>query len=404
MMKTLSFEGAICYLFTITRQGWRNLHRSFAMSLDIFWFLPTSGDTRYLGASDFGREPSIEYLRQIAVSSEYLGYDGLLIPTGSSCLDPWIVAASLIPVTQRIKLLVALRTSLGAPVAVARQTATLERALHGRLLLNVVPGGDTTELEADGIFLDHDARYEHADEFLTIWKRLLEGETLDFDGKYLKVKNARNYYPTVQRPHPPLYFGGSSPAAHELAAKQVDAYLSWGEPPAQVKEKIDDVRERAARYGRTVRFGVRLQVIARETTAEAWADANRLISRLSDEDIARAQANFERMDSIGQRRISTLHGGRRDKLEISPNLWAGIGLVRGGAGTALVGDAATVAERLQEYVDLGVDSFVLSGYPHLEEAHRFAELLFPLLGKKVGGATQRTQTGGAFDIRFQSAS
>ncbi|MDR1228683.1 MAG: FMNH2-dependent alkanesulfonate monooxygenase [Azoarcus sp.] len=369
------------------------------MSLDIFWFLPTSGDTRYLGVSDFGRAPSVEYLRQIATTGENLGYDGLLIPTGSSCLDPWIVASSLIPVTQRIKLLVALRTSQGAPVDIARRTAALDRALHGRLLLNVVPGGDTAELEADGIFLDHDARYAHADEFLTIWKKLLQGETVNFDGQYLKVKNSRNYYPPVQRPYPPIFFGGSSTAAHELAAKHVDAYLTWGEPPAKIAEKIADVRKRAAKYGRTVKFGVRLQVIVRETTEEAWADAHRLISRLTEDDIRRAQQSFARMDSIGQKRITQLHGGKRDKLEISPNLWAGIGLVRGGAGTALVGDATTVAERLQEYVDLGIDRFVLSGYPHLEESIRFAELVFPLLGKKAVNETARAQTGGAFDIR-----
>ncbi|MDR2032136.1 MAG: FMNH2-dependent alkanesulfonate monooxygenase [Azoarcus sp.] len=373
------------------------------MSLDIFWFLPTSGDTRYLGASDFGRAPTVEYLRQIAVASENLGYDGLLIPTGSSCLDPWIVASSLIPVTQRIKLLVALRTSQGAPVDIARRTATLDRALHGRLLLNVVPGGDTAELEADGIFLDHDARYEHADEFLTIWKKLLRGETVNFEGRYLKVKNSRNYYAPVQQPHPPIFFGGSSPAAHELAARHVDAYLTWGEPPAKVAEKIIDVRKRAAKHGRTVKFGVRLQVIVRETTSEAWADANRLISHLTDDDIRRAQQSFAQMDSVGQKRISSLHGGKRDKLEISPNLWAGIGLVRGGAGTALVGDAATVAERLQEYVNLGVDRFVLSGYPHLEESIRFAELVFPLLGKKSVNEKGRIQTGGAFDIRGAQA-
>lgn len=140
------------------------------MSLDIFWFLPTSGDTRYLGQSDSGRAPTNAYMRQIATAAEELGYDGLLIPTGSSCLDPWVTAASLAPVTRRIKLLVALRTSLGNVTASARQAATLDEALGGRLLLNVVPGGDATELAADGIFLDHDERYAHAGEFLTVWR------------------------------------------------------------------------------------------------------------------------------------------------------------------------------------------------------------------------------------------
>ena len=368
-------------------------------SPEIFWFLPTSGDTRYLGTSDFGRAPTNAYMRQIAVTAEHLGYDGLLIPTGSSCLDPWVTAASLAPITQRIKLLVALRTSLGAPVSTARQAATLDQALGGRLLLNVVPGGDAAELAADGIFLDHDARYAHAAEFLSIWRRLLSGETVDFEGEHFKIEQARNYFPPVQKPYPPLYFGGSSNAAHELVASQLDAYLTWGEPPQAVAEKFADVRARAARHGRQVKLGVRLHVIVRETNEEAWADAARLISKLTDEDIAKSQASFARMDSVGQARMAALHGGRRDKLEVAPNLWAGVGLVRGGAGTALVGDAATVAERLQEYVDLGADTFVLSGYPHLEESIRFAELVFPLLGKQAVTDSARAQTGGAFDIR-----
>ncbi|SEJ56297.1 alkanesulfonate monooxygenase [Azotobacter beijerinckii] len=372
------------------------------MSLDIFWFLPTSGDTRYLGKSSAGRPATNDYMRQIAVTAESLGYDGLLIPTGSSCLDPWITAASLAPVTSRIKLLVALRTSVSGPTATARQAATLDQALKGRLLLNVVPGGDATELAADGVFLDHDERYEAADEVLTVWRELLQGKTVDFAGKHVTVEGAKNFFPPVQKPYPPLYFGGSSKAAHELAAKHVDAYLTWGEPPAAVAEKIADVRERAKKYGRTVRFGVRLHVIVRETNEEAWAAAERLISHLDDETIAKAQSNYASMDSEGQRRMAALHGGRRDQLEVSPNLWAGVGLVRGGAGTALVGDPQTVAARLKEYADLGVDSFVLSGYPHLEEAIRFAELVFPLLPGKQPVTVEGELTGGAFDVRATS--
>lgn len=368
--------------------------------LDIFWFLPTSGDTRYLGKSDFGRTATNAYMRQIALTAEQLGYDGLLIPTGSSCLDPWVTASSLVGVTQRIKLLVALRTSLSGPTASARQAATLDEALQGRLLLNVVPGGDATELAADGVFLPHDARYDAADEFLTVWRRLIQGEKVDFKGKHIEVQGAQNFFPPVSKPYPPLYFGGSSPAAHALAAKHVDAYLTWGEPPAEVGKKIADVRARAAKHGRTVRFGVRLHAIVRETSAEAWAAADKLISKLTDDDIAAAQSNYARMDSEGQRRMAALHGGRRDKLVVGPNLWAGVGLVRGGAGTALVGNPHEVAARLQEYVDLGVDSFVLSGYPHLEEAITFAELVFPLLpGKKPVTLRDQSLTGGAFDVR-----
>ena len=367
------------------------------MSLDIFWFLPTSGDTRYLGESDSGRMPSISYLRQIAVATDELGYDGVLIPTGSGCHDPWVVSSAVAPATQRLKFLVALRTSLGSPVSFARATATLDQVCKGRLLLNVVPGGDAAELAADGVFLSHDERYEAAAEYLTIWRDLLAGKTVNFEGRHHRVVDSRSYFPPVQRPHPPLYFGGSSPAAHALAAEHVDVYLSWGEPPAAVAEKIADVRRRAAAAGRSLRFGVRLHVIVRETNAEAWADAYKLISHLDDATILKIQQRYASMDSVGQSRMAALHGGRRDKLEVSPNLWAGVGLVRGGAGTALVGDPHTVALRLKEYVDLGVDSFVLSGYPHLEEAYRFAELVFPLLPGKQPVTTRRPLTGGPFD-------
>lgn len=374
------------------------------MSYEVFWFLPTSGDTRYLGRSDFGRAPTNAYLRQIAETADRLGYDGLLIPTGASCADPWVTAASLVTVTRRIKLLVALRTSITGPTVGARQAAALDEALGGRLLLNVVPGGDATELAADGVFLSHDERYEAADEYLTVWKRLLAGETVDFTGRHLRVEGAQNFHDPVQKPWPPLYFGGSSPVAHELAAKHVDAYLTWGEPLEAVAAKIADVRRRAAAHGRTVRFGVRLHVIVRETEAEALAEADRLISRVTDEDIARALANFARMDSVGQARMTALHQGRRDKLFVGPNLWAGVSLVRGGAGTALVGSPEQVVERLNEYAALGVDTFVLSGYPHLEEAIRFAEFAFPLIsGKAPVTLRDSAQTGGAFDIRATHA-
>ena len=368
------------------------------MSLDIFWFLPTSGDTRYLGRSDAGRAPSIDYLNEIARATDRLGYDGVLIPTGSGCHDPWVVASAVSQHTQRLKLLVALRNSLGNPVSSARAAATLDQATQGRLLLNVVPGGDAAELAADGVFLSHDERYAAAAEYLQIWRDVLSGKTVNFEGRYHRVVGSRNFFPPVQQPHPPLYFGGSSDAAHALAAEHVDVYLSWGEPPAAVADKIADVKKRAAAHGRTLRFGVRLHVIVRETADKAWADADRLISHLDDGTIAKIQQRYASMDSVGQARMAALHGGRRDKLEVSPNLWAGVGLVRGGAGTALVGDPVTVAQRLKEYVDLGVDRFVLSGYPHLEEAYRFAELVFPLLpGKQPVTTAERAFTGGPFD-------
>ncbi|MBL8355499.1 MULTISPECIES: FMNH2-dependent alkanesulfonate monooxygenase [Delftia] len=359
--------------------------------MQVFWFIPTHGDSRYLGTAEGARPLSHDYVKQVAIAADSLGYEGVLIPTGRSCEDPWVVASSLIPVTRRLKFLVAVRPGLHQPSLAARMAASFDRLSGGRLLINLVTGGDRAELEGDGVFLDHAQRYEQSAEFIRIWREILErsheGGTLDYEGEHLSVKGAKLLFPPLQKPYPPVYFGGSSEAAHDLAAEQVDAYLTWGEPPAEVARKIADVREKAARHGRSVKFGIRLHVIVRETEDEAWADADRLISRLKDETVVQAQAAFARMDSEGQRRMAALHAGgsrrTRAELEISPNLWAGVGLVRGGAGTALVGDAQTVADRIKEYADLGIDTFVLSGYPHLEEAYRFAELVFPLLPLSV---------------------
>ncbi|WP_027016326.1 FMNH2-dependent alkanesulfonate monooxygenase [Comamonas composti] len=359
--------------------------------MQVFWFIPTHGDSRYLGTSEGGRELSFDYLKQVAVAADSLGYEGVLIPTGRSCEDPWVVASSLAAVTRRLKFLVAVRPGLHQPSLAARMAASFDRLSEGRLLINLVTGGDRAELEGDGVFLDHAQRYAQSSEFIHIWREILsrshEGRALDFEGEHLSVKGAKLLFPPLQKPYPPLYFGGSSPAAHALAAEHVDAYLSWGEPPAEVARKIADVRARAERHGRRLQYGIRLHVIVRETESQAWAAAESLISRLDDDTVALAQSAFARMDSEGQRRMAALHGagkGRtRAELEISPNLWAGVGLVRGGAGTALVGDPRSVAARIQEYADLGIDTFVLSGYPHLEEAYRFAELVFPLLPLKL---------------------
>jgi alkanesulfonate monooxygenase len=354
--------------------------------MDVFWFLPTHGDGRYLGTNEGARRVDFDYLRQIAIAADSLGFGGVLLPTGRSCEDAWVVASSLIGITRSLRFLVAIRPGITAPGLSARMAATFDRLSGGRLLINVVTGGDPDELAGDGLFADHDERYEITAEFLRIWCGILErshdGGAIEFEGKHLRSKGGRVMLPPLQKPRPPLYFGVTSPAAHALAAEQVDVYLTWGEPLGAVAEKIADIRRRAAEKGRTLRFGIRLHVIVRETDAAAWAAADELISRLDDSTVAKAQAAFSKLDSEGQRRMAAIHGGHRDKLEIAPNLWAGVGLVRGGAGTALVGDPKTVAARMQEYADLGIETFILSGYPHLEEAYRVAELVFPHLPQR----------------------
>src|SRR5690606_36822183 len=246
----------------------------------------------------------------------------------------------------------------------SRMAATFDRLSNGRVLLNLVTGGDEQELKGDGVYEEHTTRYKTATEYTTIWREILKrshtGEGFSFHGERLSVDDAKLRYPPIQQPHPPLWCGGSSDDAIELATDQVDTYLTWGEPPAAVKEKIAVVKAKAAAKGRELNYGIRLHVIVRETNEQAWAAAEELIQYVDDATIAAAQAKFKSMDSVGQRRMAELHNGDRSKLEVSPNLWAGVGLVRGGAGTALVGDPETVAARIQEYADLGISTFIFS--------------------------------------------
>lgn len=347
--------------------------------MQLFWFIPLHGDGHYLGTATGGRQITLPYLRQIAQAADQLGFPGVLLPTGRSCHDAWVAAAMLAASTERLRFLVAIRPGLMSPGVAARMAATFDRLSNGRLLINVVTGGDPVENAGDGFHLGHDDRYRLTDEFLTIWRSVIQGERTDFQGTYFDIHDGRVIHRGVQHPHPPLWFGGSSPAGQEVGARHADTYLTWGEPPELVREKIATVREKGRRLGRRLEFGIRLHIIVRETNQKAWEAAAELIRHVDDATIEAAQQVYGRMDSVGQQRMVQLHGGRRDALEVSPNLWSGVGLVRGGAGTALVGDSATVALRLQEYADLGIEHFILSGYPHLEEAYRVAELLFPLL-------------------------
>lgn len=347
--------------------------------LQFLWFFPTSGDVRYFGSAEGQRKTDHRYVRVVAQALDSLGYYGALLPTGSFCEDAWIVASALVTHTERLRFLVALRPGSIVPAESARQASAFDRLSGGRLLLNVVTGGVAGDMMGDGNFLDHDERYRQTREFLQIWRALMRGEKVDFSGRHFRAKDGRLIFPPVQQPHPPLYFGGASPVGRDVAVELCDVYLTWGEPPAQVAESIADVKRRAAALGRTMRFGIRLHFIVRDTDEKAWQAANDLIAHVPDDMIAVAQAKFKVADSVGQRRMQALHGGDRSKLEVSPNLWAGVGLVRSGSATALVGSPATVAARIKEYQSLGIDTVIGSGYPHLEEAYRVAETVFPLL-------------------------
>ena len=379
------------------------------MSLVFHWFLPTSGDGRGIvgrghsiplvggtarpadsaaGARAATRPPGIDYLGQVARSAEQLGFTGVLTPTGTWCEDAWLTTAALVSQTKRLKFLVAFRPGFVVPTLAAQMAATYQRLSGGRLLLNVVTGGEEAEQRRFGDYLNHDERYARTGEFLDIVRGAWSGLPYDFEGVHYKVEGATVMSPPD--PVPTVYFGGSSPAAGPVAAKYVDVYLTWGEPPQAVAKKVAWMRELADQAGRELRFGIRLHTISRDTAKEAWAEADRMLAELSPAEISKSQQALAKSSSVGQRNMRSLNqayrdGGTASDLEIYPNLWAGVGLVRGGAGTALVGSHADVADRIEEYASLGIEEFVMSGYPHLEEAYWFGEGVLPELRRR--GAT-----------------
>lgn len=367
------------------------------MTVKLHWFLPTYGDSRLIvggghgtpaGVAHSDRDASIDYLASIVRAAETFGFTGALIPTGAWCEDAFITAALLARETTSLAFLVALRPGLVSPTLSAQMAATFARHAPGRILLNVVVGGEAHEQRAFGDNLDKDARYERADEYLDVVRRLWAGETVTTHGKHVSVEEAS--LATLPNPLPPFYFGGSSAAAGPVAARHADVYLTWGEPPAAVAEKVEWIRAEAAKQGRSIRFGIRLHTISRDDSAEAWSQADKLVAALDEETVRSAQAGLARSQSEGQKRMLALHESNRAdgswsdarSLEIAPNLWSGVGLVRGGAGTALVGSHSEVANRIAEYAEIGIDEFIFSGYPHLEELFWFGEGVVPILRER----------------------
>lgn len=358
--------------------------------LKFHWFIPTNGgDGRSIVGGGHGvkagtgdRPPSVPYLGQIARSAEQLGFEAALLPTGGWCDDAWITASMLSSVSERLKFLVAFRPGLIAPYLTAQMAGTFQNLSGGRLHLNVVTGGESAEQRMFGDFLDKDERYERCDEFLHVVRALWRGETVTFEGAHLRLENAVLRESHIPHIPPMIYFGGSSPSALEVAARHADVYLTWGEPPEAVADKVREVRKLAAEEGRELRFGIRLHTIARDTSDAAWAEADRLLSHISRDEIERLHSGLQNRESEGQRRMLALSRGSIDELEIYPNLWAGVGLVRAGAGTSMVGSFTEIADLIEKYAEAGIEEFVLSGYPHLEEAYWFGEGVLPELTRR----------------------
>lgn len=344
------------------------------MSIDFGWFLPTMGDTETIGPPT--REATADYLTTVAKAAEDAGFVFMLVPVGTTCEDAWLASSVVAARTEKMKFLVAMRPGFIAPTVAAKMSNTLDQLTRGRVLINVVTGGFPHELAADGDFTEHDDRYVRTQEFMQVVRKAwLEPKAWDHEGKYYKVERGNVFPKPYQKPCPPFYFGGASEAAKVVGAEESDVYLLWGETIPMVRERIADMRERAAKIGRTLRFGMRINVVVRETDEEAYAAARNLIANIPDRFQEMMQKHMQGSDSVGEQRQRELQTQEDEWL--GPNLWGGIGRARLGVGTALVGSGESVAARFREYIAEGIDTFILSGYPHLEEAQRFGRYVMP---------------------------
>lgn len=370
-------------------------------SLRFHWFLPPRGDA--MSPTAVSKENAapvdpaelLDFQTGVALAAEQGGFSGVLTPVGIGCPDPWVVCSAVAARTKSLTFIVALRPSLQSATLTAQQADTFRRLHGGRVILNIVTGGNPAEQAGYGVHVPHDERYEITDEALRAIRPLLAGEQVDIEGRHLHLVGAKLSEPTSQPV--PIFFGGASEKAVEVAAAQADTYLLWGEPLSDIAERIDTVRTAADAAGRELHYGLRIHVISRDTSEEAWQAAADIQSTFDAESVAAVQKHKASMDSVGQARMGALHGTELPQdvqdLVIAPNLWSGIGLMREGVGTALVGSHDEVADRLVEYADLGIGEFILSSYPHGDEALRVGREVLPRVRERLAGRTQSAAVG-----------
>lgn len=355
------------------------------MGIEFGWYIPTWGDTTAFGRPEALVDPSLELFTDVALRAEEAGFEYLLVPVQTNCWDAFITCAMVAARTTRIAPLVAARPGFVAPTLMAKMVATFDQLTGGRVRLNLIAGGTSSELEADGSFLGHDERYEQFSETLDIMKRAWsEHEPFDFEGTYFRAKGVLVNPKPYRKPYPPLYLGGLSEASMQLCAKHADVQLFWGDKPEVIAERIVELDRRAAAHGRALRYGMRLQVIVRETEQDAWDAAHDLIAGASRELLAerRAQGN----ESKANARMMELAGIEGHMID--DHLWSGVATVREGAGVAVVGNPEQVAATLRRFVEVGCTSFCLSGFPHAREAERFGRLVMPLFAGEQAVTTR----------------
>ncbi len=370
------------------------------MSTEFFWRLPLGTDGQQLSTDlhnrgSFNRSPGhiapgqrpngepdgftyIDYIAQVAKAAELAGFEGALLPTGP---EPWIVAAALARETRRIRFLVAFQATWTLPAYAAQQAAILQHLSHGRLDWNIITGGNPANQRAQGDFLNHDQRYRRTEEFLDIIQGLWEHEQFSYEGQVYQLENGSLPSGLRDERKPGVYFSGFSEPALDVAAKHADVYLNWAEPLDKLKPHMERVRERAAQQGREVRFGLRVDLFARETEEAAWRDLRRQFDAVGNRGSSEATAFVGGSDSVGAARQTAYHQNvdRFEDLIIGPNLWAGFAKAKPGPTVGLVGSHENVAERLAEYRDAGFSTFILASNPHLEEALRIGQEVLPLV-------------------------
>ncbi|MEW4369907.1 LLM class flavin-dependent oxidoreductase [Paenibacillus kandeliae] len=378
-------------------------------NVEFGWFMPTMGDGTSLGRES-ERKPTLDYLTSVARTAEQSGFEFVLIPTGGACIDSWVVGSAIIGATTTLKPLVAVRPGLIAPVLTARMAAALDTLSEGRARINIVTGSSPDDLEelGDPLARAHDEKYARTREYLDVIKGVWEqatglsstefGASADasvkdnkvyYKGDYYEINGGTSRPATVQKPGLPIYFGGSSPMAKSVGAEYADVFLMWSEPLEMIKQQIEELQAEQRRQAeasgsiRPLRVGMRAQVLVRDTEEEAWEAARNLIKDIDPATIERAKASFSKTGATGQNRQNQIRdAAAANDFVVGPNLWAGLSNVRSGGALMFVGTPDQVSDRLLEYAEAGVTSFILSSYPHLEEAKIFGESTLPLFKEK----------------------
>lgn len=357
--------------------------------IEVSWFAGLCDDDyEFLGVPDPALASSWEHCRDVVLAADRHGYDNVLLPSGYTLgIDAVAFAGAVGPLIEQIDLLLAVRMGEMWPPQLARQLATIDRMCGGRLTVNIISS------DLPGAPVDSEPRYQRTIEYMTVLRALLSGLAIELHGEFLDLDLDPPDVRTVSGACPPFYFGGFSPAAKDTAARAADVFLTWPDTVAGVADTVTGMTARAASYGRTLHYGLRSHVIVRETEAEARAAAERLVSKLDDEVGSAIKGRSLDTASVGVARQNQLRADAADDGFVEEHLWTGVGRARSGAGAAIVGDPDQVLAKLRAYEAVGIDAFILSGYPLIGECDLFARHVLPELDHRP--LRPRFRAGGA---------